>query len=231
MKKLIYLIAILFSVTATAQKNSVLDKLKDYNFPAELLAKSIGGADTDEDYSFNFTTTSDVDAEIIVEEAKYDPTQKKGEQWILLSYNEKDPSKKELKQFKKDHNMKEEEIKAKIDDSSWGIESDNNDYLVVNFRYDSSTLKWRYKYLADIKGKAFLNKTTKQLEKVEYVNVKPTKIKPFKVDKYSLVVDYTFNDNEKIYQVEKEEIKMNAKMFGQTVPVKFTSEYSDYQKI
>lgn len=231
MKKLFYCITLFLSVTATAQDNAVLDKLKEYNIPVELLAKSVGGADTDEDYSFNFTTTSDVGAEIIVEEAKYDPTQKKGEQWILLSYNGNDPSKKELKQFKKDNNMKEEEIKAKIDDSSWGIESDNNDYLVVNFRYDSSTLKWRYKYLADIKGKAFLNKTTKQLEKVEYVNVKPTKIKPFKVDQYSLVVDYVFNDNEKIYLVEKEEIKMNAKMFGQTVPVKFTSEYSNYKKL
>lgn len=231
MKKLIYCITLFLSVTAIAQDNAVLDKLKEYNFPAELLAKSIGGADTDGDHSFNLTTTADIDAEIIVEEAKYDPTQKKGEQWMLLSYNGKDPSKKEIKQFKKDHNMKEEEIKAKIDDSSWDIESDNKDYLVVNFRYDSSTLKWRYKYLADIKGKAFLNKTTKQLEKVEYVNVKPTKIKPFNVDKYNMVVNYIFIETEKIYLVEKEEINMNAKMFGQTVPVKLTSEYSNYNKI
>ena len=32
-------------------------------------------------------------------------------------------------------------------------------------------------------------------------------------------------------QVKKEEIKMNAKMFGQTVPVKLVNEYSDYKKL
>lgn len=231
MKKIFYCIALFLSVSAVAQDNMVLDELKEYNFPAELLAKSIGGAEVDADHSFYATLTSDVEDEVIVEEAKYNPSQKMGKRWTLLTYNGNEPTKKELKEFNKDHNKKEVVLKAKINDSSWNIEDENDDYLVVSFTYDNSTLKSQYKYLADIKGKAYFNRTTKQLEKVEYVNLRPTKIKPFSVENYSMVVNFTYNDTEKIYQVEKEEINMDAKIFGKTTPVKDIVEYSDYKKM
>ncbi len=190
MKTVFYFMTFLFSVTVVAQNNTVVDKLKEYNLPSELLAKSIGGAEVDADHSFDVTITSSTDSEMTVEEATYNPTQKKGKRWILLTSNGKDPSKKEINEFKKDHNMKEDEIKAKIDDASWNIESDNDEYLVVSYKYDKSTVHKRHKFLVDIEGKAYFNKNTKLIEKVEYVNTRPTKIKPFNVDKYNMVVNY-----------------------------------------
>lgn len=77
MKTIFYFMAFVFSVTVTAQNNTVVDKLREYNLPSELLAKSIGGAELDADHSFNLTVTSSIDSEITVEEATYNPTQKK----------------------------------------------------------------------------------------------------------------------------------------------------------
>lgn len=148
-----------------------------------------------------------------------------------MTSNGKDPSKKEIKEFNKDTNFNEEEINAKIDDSSWDVESDNSEYLVVTFKYNSSTLHWRYKFLTDIKGKAYLNKSTKQLEKVEYTNERTTKIKPFNVDKYLMVINYIYNETEKIYQVEKEEINMDVKVLGKSASTKHIFEYSNYRKL
>ena len=230
MKTLFYCIAIFFSVIVTAQENTVVDKLKDYYFSTELLAKGIGGMDVNADYSFTVTMASSTGSEKIVERASYDVNKAEGTRWTLLSYNGMAPSKKELKAFKKEHNFKEEEITATIDDTSWDIELDNDKYLEVSFKYNPSTLKRRTKYFADIMGKAYFNKNTKRLEKTEYINDKPTKIKPFTVSEFYMVVNYVFNETEDKYQVESEEINMDAKMFGEVVPVKHIYEYSNYSK-
>lgn len=231
MKKLIYCIALFISVTATAQENNVPEKLREYNFSSELLAKGIGGAEGDANFSFNLKMTSIIDSEATVEEAKYDPTKGQGERWILLSNNGKVPTKKETREFNKSHNKKEEEIKAKIDDSSWNLEIDNQEVLVYKFKYNTATLKSRYKFLADIEGKAYFNKTTRLLEKAEYLNVKPTKIKPFNATKFHMVVSYIYNESEEIYQVSREEISMDVKIFGKSASTKHINEYSDYRKI
>ncbi|WP_439182669.1 hypothetical protein [Carboxylicivirga taeanensis] len=230
MKTLFYCLAALLSLSAVAQENKVLNQLKAYHFPMDLLAKSIGGAEVNANYSFHATIRSCIDSVTIIEEAKYDPSQKFDERWTLLTYNGKEPSAKELKEFNKNHNFKEEEIKAKIDDASWDIERDRNDYLVVNFKYDSTSSKGRFKYLADMKGKAYFNKRTKLLEKVEYTNERPTKMRPFNVTTFYMLVHYNFNRTENLYQVATEEINMDVKALGKTVLVKDIYEYTNYQK-
>ncbi|MCU4156091.1 hypothetical protein J1N10_08880 [Carboxylicivirga sp. A043] len=229
MKKLFYGLLLLISVSITAQENEVDSKLKDYDLSIEQLANSILVSHSQ--YAFNITITSDWDSEINVEKARFDPTMKVRERWILLKYNGNEPSKKELRDFNKRFNIKEKGINKTIDKSSLNIELDDKDYLVISFKYIKSGLPERYVFLANCKGKAFINKSTKQLEKAEFVNEKPLKDWPLKAEKFSLLVNYTYNEAEQIYQLKKETFKMDVKGFGQMVPLKDVYEYSDYKKL
>ncbi|MBS2213621.1 hypothetical protein KEM09_19590 [Carboxylicivirga mesophila] len=229
MKNLLFGLLLFISVSLTAQQNEVDSKLKDYGLSVEVLANSIVASHSQ--YAFNVSITSDTDSETVVEKAKYDPTMKVGERWLLLSHNGHEPSRKELKDFNKRFNRKEKDINRAIDKSSLNIELDDKNYLVVGFKYIKSGLPARYAFLANCKGKAFINKSTKQLEKAEFVNEKPLKQWPLKTDKLSLLVNYTYNEAEQIYLLEKETFKMDVEAFGQMVPLKDVYEYSDYTSL
>jgi len=71
-------------------------------------------------------------------------------------------------------------VNGEIDENAWGIEKDDNEFLVIKFKYDKTTLPKKYAFLGDCKGLAYFNKKTLRLEKAEFVNEQPLKIKIFK---------------------------------------------------
>lgn len=159
MKQLLLLIALTTSLSTFAQKSEVINKLKEYHFTDEFLTTNLKDADAEHYFDVKITTINSPETKI--EEAKFDPSKNIGVRWILLSVDGDNPSKKDLKNFDKAHNTKIDDINGRIDDNSWGIEKDDSDYLVINFKYDKTSLPKKYDYLGDFKGLAFFNKKTR----------------------------------------------------------------------
>ena len=222
---------ILLSLTtfiASAQKSEVLKKLKEYNFEEKYLLENL--KDSDAQYSFDINTTNVVGDKTTVQIAKFDATQEVGKRWILLKENGKEPTKKQKHTFDKTHNTKDE-VDGTIEDSSWKIEKDTEDEIVISFQYDKKSLPKRFRYLGDCKGLAFFNKKTKKLEKAEFINLKDLQIKIFKVKKMDLVVYYNYNDEFNTYLISKEDIRMTIKFLGQIIEANDINVLSNYKKI
>ena len=228
MKQFLFLIALMISLSATSQKDMVSEKLEEYNFSSESL--SSGLKDADAEHYFDAKLTTDDGTKIKVEEAKFDPTKNIGERWILVSVDGNAPSNKDLKNFDKAHNTKQDDINAEVDDSSWKVEKDDDEYLVISFKYIRESLPRKYDFLADCKGLAYFNKSKLSLEKAEFVSEKPLKIKVFNVLKLDMIVNFTYDSELDSYLIESEEIDMDVKLLGQQISVKESYEFSNYKK-
>jgi len=228
MKQFTLLLALLVSLSAMAQKSVVLDKLKEYQFSEGLLTENL--KDADAQYYFNLKTTTVETDKTKIEDGEFDPTRPIGQRWKLLSVDGNTPSKKEVKKYNKAHNTTQNDVNGQLDDNAWKIEQDDANTLVISFKYDKSTLPKKYAFLGDCKGMAFFNKSTKKLEKAEFVNVGDLKIKIFNVTNLDMVVYYS-PDDELAGLIEKEELLMNVKLLGEIVEIKEINEYSNYKRI
>ena len=229
MKKLIILVVLSLSVSAFAQKSEVMKKLNEYNFSSKLVTTNL--KDSDAEHFFDAKITTINSNETVVEKAKFDPTKEVGHKWILLSVNGEEPSKHDLKKFDKAHNTTQDGINGTVDDDAWTIEKDDANYLVIGLKYNKASLPKKYAFLGDCKGLAFFNKKTNRLEKAEFVNEGPIKIKMFNVTNLDMVVTYLYNEKEDTYFIEKEELDLDVNILDQNVKIKEISEYSNYKKM
>ncbi len=235
MKKQILLpvLAIAFGLfiysTAFGQKAEVEKRLKEYSIPHGFFEDNL--KDENANHTFNIKTTTITDQETKVEVGVFDPTLPEGERWKLISVNGKNPTNKQNKQFHKAHNTSEDSGAGEPADDDWEILEDNDSELIIGFQYREENLPHKYKFLAKCKGKVFINKTEKRLEKVEFDNTGPLKVKLFNVDKLEMVVNYQFEESTQTYLIEKEDILMDARILGQTIEVKEISEFFDYKKV
>lgn len=235
MKKIVslYVLAIIFglfsSSTILGQKAEVEKKLQEYGIPHGFFENNL--KDENANHSFKIKTTTITDKETKVEEGTFDPTLTDGERWKLLKVNGNKPSKKEIKQFHKAHNTSEDSGAGEPEDDNWKIIEDNDSELIIGFKYREENLAHKYKFLAKCSGKVFIDKKARKLEKVEFVNNGPLKVKIFNVDKLKMTVTYKMEEDTQTYLIKKEDILMDARILGQTVEAKEISEYSDYKKV
>lgn len=218
----------MISISAFSQTEEVMKKLKEYNISSEVLSSNLKDADAEHFFDLKITTITDSDTKI--EKGKFDPTKNIGERWMLLSVDGETPSKKDLKNFDKAHNTKLDDVNGKVDENSWVIETDDDEYFVISFKYDKTSLPKKYTFLGDCKGLAYFNKKTARLEKAEFINEQPLKIKIFNVTKLDMVIYYFLNEEEHIYLVQKEDLEMQVKLLGQLVTIKEINEFSNYKK-
>jgi len=228
MKKILFIVALTMSISAFSQNEEVMKKLKEAGITGEILSSNLKDSDAEYFYDVKITTVNS--SETKVEECKFDPTKEIGKRWILKSVNGGSPSKKDLKNFDKAHNTKQPNINGKVDENSWKIEKDDTDYLLVSFKYDKTSLPKKYAFLGDCKGLAHFNKKTKSLEKAEFVNERPVKIKIFNVTKLDMSVKYFYNKDAQTYMVKEEDLDMQVKLLGQLVDINEKSEFSNYKK-
>ena len=231
MKNLLLLIAVLFSLTSYSQKDEVFAKFKEYKINEDILNHGI--KDANATYSFNLKTTTTTKASTgettETEECHFDPTQPVGSKWVLDTHNGKKASKKELKNFDKSHNTKDKEVDGQVDENSWKIVSDNENYFVVHFKYDEQSLPKKYSYLANCTATAYFNKANHGLEKIEFVNDGDLHIKFFKVKKLNMVIKYKMVDGQSL--MENMDAEMLVLLLGQTIPLHEESIYSKYKKV
>ncbi len=229
MRFIILAILIFGHMNLYAQLETVEKRLLELGIEEDFLTQNL--KDSDAEHSFNLKTINISSTEKKVERARFDPTKPIGEKWILVDVNGQAPTKKELKQFDKAHNTKKEDINGEVDDSSWKIVQDDDNYLAISYHLDPKTLPTKYRFLASCVGTAYINKKSKKLERAEYINNAPLKIKIFNVTKLDMKVYFQYNVDEETYFITTEEIDMVVKMLGQEVEILEKNEFSDYKKI
>ncbi len=227
MKNLVLIVSVLLSSIAFSQKEKVMEKLKEYHFSEDLLTENV--KDADASYAFTMKMTTINSNGTTVELSNFDPTKKVGEKWKLVSVNGEKPTKSQQKKFDKNHNSTEE-VNGKLDDHSWKIVSEDDKYLVVSFRYDKSTLPKKYEFLGDCIGYAYFNKETKELDKAEFKNEGPIKVKVLNVQHLDMVIHY-FKSDDGTYLIKTTNLDLEVFFLGQVVNVKEVSEYTDYKKV
>ena len=223
---ILFLIA---GVQSYGQKAEVEKRLKEYGIPEDFFVDNL--KDENAFHSFKTKTTSISDTITNVEVASFDPNLPDGKRWELLSYNGKEPTKKQQKQFHKAHNESKEPENGEPNDEDWQIVEDNEKNLIIGFRYQEKNLPHKYKFLAECLGKVYIDKAGKQLEKVEFYSTAPLKIKIFNVQKLDMTEYYQFEEESGTYLVEKEESIMDVRLFGQNIEVKEIVEFYDYKKV
>ena len=123
----------LLASSATAQNDEILARLKEFKISEERLSSNIKEVDAVHAYKLtSLTGSKEGNVESI---AEYNPLQKIGKRWTLLTVNGAAPDKSDIKQFNKQHNPKNKNISGKIDPASYEIERDDKKFLVVKFRY------------------------------------------------------------------------------------------------
>ncbi len=228
MKNILFIVALMISISAFSQNEEVLNKLKKAGITSDLLTSNLKDGDAEYFYDVKITTVNNSKKK--VEECSFDPTKEIGKRWILKSVNGKSPSKKDLKNFDKTHNTKQPDVNGKVDESSWKIEKDDTDYLLVSFQYEKTSLPQKYTYLGDCRGVTYFNKKSGNIEKTEFTNKKPIKIKIFNVTKLNMVVTYFYDENLQTYLVKEEDLDMKVKLLGEVVDINEKSEFSNYRK-
>lgn len=228
MKKVIFLTILNLSVLMSfAQKSVVLESFKKYGIdPAILDPKSMQRS---ENYTFDYKYTTVTGNKETVILAKFDPSKPEEERWTVISVKGKAASASDIKAFRKNHSKPP--VTAKIDENTYKIDKVNADLMVISYKQDPASLPAEASFMKDCRLYMTINLKTKRLDKIQSLNEKPLKIKIFNAEKLDLVVKYRYDENEKRYFTESEDLNLMVKFLGQLSPMETISEYSNYKKI
>lgn len=213
------------SLTASAQKTVVLDALSKNGIDAAILDPNIFLQPDNYCYELRQTTIAAGKEKTI--EAKFDPSGPNGEQWTVVSVDGKSPSKGDINTFRKNQTKPAE---TKTDESSYRIEKATSDQLVISSKLDANSTPKDASFMKDCRSYMTIDLKTKRVEQVQALNEKPVKIKIINVDKLTIVTKYKWDDQAKRYFTTSQNLDMQGKFLGQSVPVQTTSEYSNYVK-
>lgn len=215
------------SLTAVAQKQAVLDAINKHGIDAGILDPQ--NKLTTDDYAFDLKYTSIAGNKETVTLAQYDPSKPADDRWTVISVKGKAPSASDIKTFKKNHSK--QPVTAKIDEATYLVEKETPDYLVISYKQDPTSIPQEAEFMKDCRLHMTINLQTKRIEKLQSLNEKPLKIKIFNADKLDLVVKYNWNEQEKRYLTESEDLNLIVKFLGQLTPMETLSEYSNYKKV
>jgi acetylornithine deacetylase/succinyl-diaminopimelate desuccinylase-like protein len=214
-------------MTSFAQKSIVLESFKKYGIDPGLLDPK--SRDRPDNYTFDYKYTSVSSNKETVTIAKYDPSKEEQERWTVISVKGKAASASDIKAFRKNHSKPP--VTATTDESTYTIEKVTADFLVISYKQDPASMPAEAQFMKDCRLYMTINLKTKRLEKLQSLNEKPLKIKIFKAEKLDLVVKYTYDEQEKRYFTESEDLNLMVKFLGQLAPMETISAYSNYKKI
>lgn len=211
--------------TASAQKSIVSDAFSKHGIDVSILNPD--NLKRPDDYAFDFKQTVTTTGKQSVTVARFDPSSPKEEQWTVISLDGKTPSKGDIYSFRKNQAKSET---PQPDDSSYKIEKENSDYLVISFKMDPNSIPKDASFMKDCRSYLSINLKTKKLEQSQIINEKPVKIKILTADKFEGTLKYNWNAQAKRYFSANEDVNIQAKFIGQAVNVQTTTEYSNYTR-
>jgi hypothetical protein len=192
----------LSSLSTWCQSNEAISKLNELKI--SLTDITLYLQPPSKDYSFEMQVETPDPQYPVTYKSTYNPMQTPA--WTMTSWNGKQPE-KWAKRVLEDRAKQMATAPVTVDESTVKL-SEAGDYWVVSFRVNAASLPKLYMYIKDCDGKAFINKTSGQLEKTEWANFQPTKNGVVKVKKIHEVSTYKFAEG--IYQVDKVTQAMNG---------------------
>jgi len=210
------------------QKSEVLKAFAKYQIDESILDPAL--KKKPETYSFDLKYTSITSEKEKVTLATYDPSKIEAERWTVVSVDGKTPTSSEIKTFRKEHSQPSR-TEGKVDESSYKTEKDDGNYLTVSYKQDPASLPAEASFMKDCRLFLTINVKTKRFEKLEAINEKPLKIKILNAQKLDLAIKFKYDEAEKRYFTESEDLDIIVKFLGNLVPIQTLSEYSNYKKI
>jgi len=198
-----------WSFTTHAQSNSIVDNMSQYNVSVHDL--EAGLKDANAIFRFEVSIMTIMSGDTSIQMAAFEPTVPVSEKWVMEGRDGFDPTKKEIRLFYKTHNTVRDGVDAKIISDSWKTESEDDNFLMVSFMYEKSSLPRKYHFLADTRGLAQINKNARRLNHVIFKNNNAQKVKQYKVTAYRLFMKYYYDGTDKIYLIEREDLTMDTK--------------------
>lgn len=211
--------------TVSAQKAAVLTAFAKHGIDVNILNPETLQTPDNFSYEMRQTTITSESTKIIV--AKFDPTSPKPEQWTVISVDGKSPSRSDTNSFRKNQ---KEKATPKTDDSSYKIEKETPDALVISYKQNPGNDSKDVAFIKDCRSYMTINLRTKKIEQIQTLNEKPLKISILTAEKFNLVAKYNWNDQAKRYLSVTENLDMQAKFMGQSTPIQTITEYSNYAK-
>jgi len=159
MKILIVSILSFIPFVINAQQINIKERLVEYNIPVDFLEHSIRNADRKFTFKYKMISGSR-DGTPVTSEIEYNPTRKSKERWKLISVDGNSPEKKQIKNFNRINNPRRKEVYAEIDESSYELVVDNDQYFTYSFKYKEGSITSNRKFLEDCKGMVYISKKT-----------------------------------------------------------------------
>ena len=230
MKILIISILSLIPAASSAQLVNIKERLVEYNIPVDFLEHSIRNADRKFTFKYRMITGSP-DGTPVIYEIEYNPQRKNKDRWRLISVNGNSPEKKEIRDFNRINNPRRKEVSAEIDESSYQVVVDNDQYFTYSFKYKEGSITSNRKFLEDCKGYVYINKKTGKIEGVRYENERETTVKMLKCTKIIAEYELEFHKATGMYLITGEEFEMTVKILGNEANLDSKGEYYDYTLI
>jgi hypothetical protein len=227
MKQILLGIFLLAATAAGAQKQAVLDALKEHQVDPKILDPEIKKHPTDLAYDLKYSSISNEKEKITL--AHYDPTKPEAERWTVLSVDGRDPSSSEIKKFKKEH-AQQPPAPSKIDESTMKIEQESAEQLVISYKLDPATIPSEASFLKDCRNYLTIDLRSKRLTSLQSRNEKPVKIKILNASKLEVTIDYTYSEQLQRYLPQKEDLVMIIRLLGQEAPMETVSVFSNFTK-
>lgn len=212
-----------------AQKADIEKRLAELGINTDLAFSNLSENSTA--YSCNATMTETNTDKTTVNKASFDPRKAEGSRWNLNTVNGGSPTKKDIKNFNKAHNAKQDNQDVEPDENSMKIVKEDEHLLVIGLQYKEADLPHKYKFLAQCNAEIYVDKEAKRLYKVKFYNTAPLKIKIFNVIKLDMTVELMPSPDGKDALLKDETIIMDVKLLGQMVEIVEETEFYDYNKV
>jgi len=217
---------VMFASSASAQKSKVLDVFFKYGIDSSILNPE--KTKRPDNLAFDYKQTVITSAKETETIAKFDPSLSGVEQWSVVSIDGKSPSKSAVNSFRK--NQSKAAGTTPTDDTTYKIEKETPDQLVISYKVDPSNLTKENAFVKDCRFYMTINLKTKKLDQIQTLNEKPVKVNILTADKFDIVLKYKWNDEAKQFVPVSENLTMEAKFIGQATNIQTITEYSNYQK-
>jgi hypothetical protein len=219
--------ALLLSCSAFAQVDSVTLKLQSLGIDPHVIEYSFHTDDGVHYFKMTMHAVSAARKDLTTIE--YDPMREDGQQWQMLTFNSDTVSEKWAHDYAKEVNKK---VGRKVDISSMKIKSEDSATIVVSFNCNNrESLPDRYENLSRCNGVAYINKTTKQIDKEEFTDSSSFQLEFMTVMTYTMDRNFSYNTDEQYNQLISDDLYMDVYIKDKKSKATITYIYSDYKKV
>lgn len=216
-------ILMICNMQAAAQKSVVTAALSKYGVDPVFLDPA--NLRTPADHAFDLKESTTTAGKTKVIRARFEPLGAGREQWKVTSVDGRSPTRYETNTFR---NTREKPPVDKPDETTYRIDSETPEQLVVSYKLDAASIPKDAAVLKDCRAVLTVDLRTKQLAQLKLVNEKPVRIGPLTASKFEVVTMYAYDKQLGRYVPSKDNLDMFAAFLGKSVTTQIETLYSNF---